>query len=60
VLQGIFMGTCAELNFFQNQLAPNSEPLGVILDLLNIPDVRSLPGVTEIPGTNLLTCPSTP
>ena len=31
------MGTCAELNFFENQLEPNSEPLGVILDLLNAP-----------------------
>jgi phospholipid/cholesterol/gamma-HCH transport system substrate-binding protein len=60
VLQGIFMGTCAELNFFQNQLAPNSEPLGVILDLLNIPDVASLPGVTQIPGTSLLNCPTAP
>jgi phospholipid/cholesterol/gamma-HCH transport system substrate-binding protein len=57
VLQGIFMGTCAELNFFENQLQPNSEPLGVILSLLNAPDVRSLPGVTEIPGTNFLNCP---
>jgi phospholipid/cholesterol/gamma-HCH transport system substrate-binding protein len=60
VLQGIFMGTCAELNFFENQLQPNSEPLGVILDLLNAPDVSQLPGVTTIPGTSLLNCPATP
>ena len=60
VLQGIFMGTCAELNFFENQLEPNSEPLGVILDLLNAPDVSKLPGVTPIAGTNLLNCPATP
>jgi phospholipid/cholesterol/gamma-HCH transport system substrate-binding protein len=58
VLQGVFMGTCAELNFFENQLEPNSEPLGVILDLLNAPDVSKLPGVTPsvIPGQ--VTCPS--
>jgi phospholipid/cholesterol/gamma-HCH transport system substrate-binding protein len=60
VLQGIFMGTCAELNFFQNQLAPNSEPLGVILDLLNIPDVNKLPGVTPSVLPGQVNCPSTP
>ncbi len=60
ILQGIFMGTCAQLNFFENQLAPNSEPLGVILDLLNPPPVASLPGVTSLAGTSLYSCPSTP
>jgi phospholipid/cholesterol/gamma-HCH transport system substrate-binding protein len=58
VLQGIFMGTCAELNFFENQLEPNSEPLGVILDLLNAPDVNKLPGVTPSPIAGQVTCPS--
>jgi phospholipid/cholesterol/gamma-HCH transport system substrate-binding protein len=58
VLQGIFMGTCAELNFFENQLEPNSEPLGVILDLLNAPDVSKLPGVTPSPIAGQVTCPS--
>jgi phospholipid/cholesterol/gamma-HCH transport system substrate-binding protein len=60
VLQGIFMGTCAELNFFEGQLEPNSQPLGVILDLLNAPALASLPGVTQIPGTTQYSCPSTP
>ena len=58
VLQGIFMGTCAQLNFFENQLQPNNQPLGVILDLLNAPDVNQLPGVSTIPGTSQLNCPS--
>lgn len=60
VLQGIFMGTCAQLNFFEGQLEPNSQPLGVILDLLNAPALASLPGVTQIPGTTQYSCPSTP
>jgi phospholipid/cholesterol/gamma-HCH transport system substrate-binding protein len=60
VLQGIFMNTCAGLNFYEKQLEPGSEPLGVILDLLNPPDVSKLPGVTTIPGTSLLNCPSAP
>ncbi len=54
------MNTCAGLNFYENQLEPGSEPLGVILDLLNPPDVSKLPGVTTIPGTSLLNCPSAP
>jgi len=58
VLQGIFMGTCAQLNFFENQLQPNNQPLGVILDLLNAPNVNQLPGVSTIPGTTQLNCPS--
>ncbi|MGH2915125.1 MAG: MlaD family protein [Solirubrobacteraceae bacterium] len=58
VLQGIFMGTCAELNFFEGQLQPNNQPLGVILDLLNAPPVAQLPGATPIPGTTQYGCPS--
>ncbi|MFZ1996087.1 MAG: MlaD family protein [Solirubrobacteraceae bacterium] len=60
VLQGIFMNTCAGLNFYENQLEPNSEPLGVILDLLNAPDVSKLPGVTPSPIAGQISCPSTP
>jgi phospholipid/cholesterol/gamma-HCH transport system substrate-binding protein len=59
VVQGVFMGTCAQLNFFENQLAPNSIPLGAILDVLNAPPVAQLPGVTKIPGTTQYSCPST-
>ena len=58
VLQGLFMGTCAQLNFFEDQLEPNSIPLGVILDLLNPPAVSSLPGVTPIAGTGQYACSS--
>jgi phospholipid/cholesterol/gamma-HCH transport system substrate-binding protein len=60
VLQGLFMNTCAGLNFYEKQLEPGSEPLGVILDLLNPPDVDQLPGVTPsvIPGQ--VNCPSSP
>jgi phospholipid/cholesterol/gamma-HCH transport system substrate-binding protein len=58
VVQGIFMGTCAELNFFEGQLQPNNQPLGVILDLLNAPPLAQLPGVTPIAGTTQYSCPN--
>jgi phospholipid/cholesterol/gamma-HCH transport system substrate-binding protein len=57
VLQGIFMGTCDELNFYENNLAPNTSSLGAILNLLNPPPVAQLPGVKSVPGTGILTCP---
>ncbi len=57
-VQGIFMGTCAELNFFEGTLQPNNQSLGVILDLLNAPPLAQLPGVTQIPGTTQYACPS--
>lgn len=58
VVQGIFMGTCAELNFFEGQLQPNNQPLGVIFDLLNAPALAQLPGVSPIAGTSTYTCPA--
>jgi phospholipid/cholesterol/gamma-HCH transport system substrate-binding protein len=58
VLQGIFMGTCLELNFFEQTLQPSSPPLGAILDLLNPPPIADLPGVTATPGTNQFNCPA--
>jgi len=60
VLQGIFMNTCAGLNFYEKQLEPSSEPLGVILDLLNPPDVNQLPGVTPSVIAGQANCPSSP
>jgi phospholipid/cholesterol/gamma-HCH transport system substrate-binding protein len=57
VLQGIFMGTCDELNFYENNLAPNTSSLGAILNLLNPPPVAQLPGVKSVPGAGILTCP---
>jgi phospholipid/cholesterol/gamma-HCH transport system substrate-binding protein len=60
VLQGLFMGTCVQLNYFENQLEPDDQPLGVILDLLNAPAVAQLPGVTPYSGTNQSRCPSSP
>jgi phospholipid/cholesterol/gamma-HCH transport system substrate-binding protein len=60
VLQGIFMNTCAGLNFYENELEPSSEPLGAILDLLNAPDVSKLPGVTPSPIAGQVTCPTSP
>jgi phospholipid/cholesterol/gamma-HCH transport system substrate-binding protein len=57
ILQGLFMGTCAELNFFEGQLQPNSAPLGVILDLLNPPPIAQVPGAKPIPGTTDYSCP---
>jgi phospholipid/cholesterol/gamma-HCH transport system substrate-binding protein len=59
ITQGLFMGTCSELNFYENTIAPNNAGLGVVLDLLNPPPAAQLPGVSQVPGTNLLTCPST-
>ncbi|MEO8968818.1 MAG: MlaD family protein, partial [Solirubrobacteraceae bacterium] len=58
VIQGLFTGTCAQLDFFEGQLQPNNQPLGVILDLLNGPALSSLPGVTPIPGTTQFSCPT--
>jgi phospholipid/cholesterol/gamma-HCH transport system substrate-binding protein len=58
VVQGIFMGTCAQLNFFEGSLQVSSEPLGVILDLLHAPPLDSLPGVTPITGSTQVICPS--
>jgi phospholipid/cholesterol/gamma-HCH transport system substrate-binding protein len=58
VVQGLFMGTCAQLNFFEGQLQPDSQPLGVVLDLLNAPALSQLPGVTPLAGTTQYTCPS--
>ncbi len=60
VIQGIFMGTCTELNFFENTLQPSDAPIGVILDLLNAPPTAQLPGATPIAGTNQYSCPSSP
>ncbi len=56
-VQGIFTGTCDELNFYENTLAPNTASLGAILALLNAPQVAQLPGVKSIPGTGIYTCP---
>jgi phospholipid/cholesterol/gamma-HCH transport system substrate-binding protein len=54
--QGIFMGTCSELNFYENTIAPNNAGLGVVLDLLNAPKASTLPGTKQF-GT-FTTCPS--
>ncbi len=63
VVQGIFMGTCPELDYFEGQLQPYNQPIGVILDLLNAPPVSQLPGVTAstgLPGATQYSCPSSP
>jgi phospholipid/cholesterol/gamma-HCH transport system substrate-binding protein len=60
VLQGIFMNTCAGLSFYEKQIEPGSEPVGVILDLLNAPDVDKLPGVTASPIPGQVNCPTSP
>jgi phospholipid/cholesterol/gamma-HCH transport system substrate-binding protein len=54
--QGIFMGTCSELNFYENTIAPNNAGLGVVLDLLDAPKASTLPGTKQL-GT-FTTCPS--
>ena len=58
VLQSLFMGSCDELNFYENGLAPNSPALGVILNLLNPPPAAQLPGAKAgPPGTTIVSCP---
>jgi phospholipid/cholesterol/gamma-HCH transport system substrate-binding protein len=61
VLQGLFVGDCAQLNFFDSQLQVNSQPLGVILDLLNAPPIAQIPGAKALPTTAgvapIYTCP---
>jgi phospholipid/cholesterol/gamma-HCH transport system substrate-binding protein len=59
ILQGIFMGTCPQLNFFESQLQPNNQPLGVILDLLNAPAISQIPGASPIAGTSDYSCSNT-
>jgi phospholipid/cholesterol/gamma-HCH transport system substrate-binding protein len=56
LLQGIFMGTCLQLNFFEQTLEPGSPPLGAILSLLNPPAVGQLPGVKPYPSTTQYDC----
>lgn len=59
-VQGLFVGSCNQLKFYETQLQPNNQPLGVILDLLNLPPLLSLPGVTkqQIGTTTLYNCPA--
>lgn len=44
-LNGVFMATCSELQFYEETLRIGSPSLGPILDLLNAPDWSKLPGV---------------
>ena len=44
VVQGQFLATCSQLQFYESQLETGDPPLGAILDLLNIPDYSKLPG----------------
>ncbi len=45
-LNGLFMGTCVELQFYEQTLIFASPALGPILDLLNPPQYSTLPGNT--------------
>jgi phospholipid/cholesterol/gamma-HCH transport system substrate-binding protein len=56
IVQGLFMGTCAQLNYFEGQLQPNSPSLGTILDLLNLPPLAQIPGNKLIPGSTEYAC----
>jgi phospholipid/cholesterol/gamma-HCH transport system substrate-binding protein len=58
LLQGLFTGSCAQLNFFEGLLAPENAPIGVIFDLLNAPATSGLPGATKIGGTAEYSCPA--
>ena len=56
VVQGQFLGTCAQLNFYETELQVNDQPIGVLLDLLNLPPIASIPGATKLAGTNSYLC----
>ncbi len=56
VVQGLFMGTCAQLNFYETELQVNDQPLGVLLDLLNLPPIAQIPGATKITGATSYLC----
>jgi len=56
--QGIFMGTCSELNFYENTIAPNNAGLGVVLDLLNLVPPSTIPGAKPLAGTPQYVCPN--
>jgi phospholipid/cholesterol/gamma-HCH transport system substrate-binding protein len=58
LVQGLFMGTCAQLNFYENSLQQSDKPLGVILALLGAPPVAQLPGAKPLPGTTTYSCPT--
>jgi phospholipid/cholesterol/gamma-HCH transport system substrate-binding protein len=62
ILQGLFMGTCNQLDFYETNLAGANRSLAVLIRLLNPPDVTKLPGVKVTSlgaGTSpLITCPS--
>ena len=56
VVQGLFLGCCAQLNFYETGLHVNNPPLGVILDLLNAPSYKDLPNSHQLAGTTTYTC----
>jgi phospholipid/cholesterol/gamma-HCH transport system substrate-binding protein len=56
VLQGLFMASCAQLNFYETNLQVNNQPLGVILDLLNAPAIADIPGAKQLPGSTSYSC----
>lgn len=58
VVQGLFLATCSQLSFYEGQLAPSDQPLGVIIQLLNLPNIADIPGAkaSTIPGDSTYTC----
>jgi phospholipid/cholesterol/gamma-HCH transport system substrate-binding protein len=58
VLQGLFTASCAQLSFYEGQLQVNTQPLGVILDLLNEPNIADIPGASKLAGSDIYTCPT--
>jgi phospholipid/cholesterol/gamma-HCH transport system substrate-binding protein len=56
ILQGLFMGSCSQLNFYEESLQETDKPLGVLLALLNPPAIADIPGAKQLAGTNEYTC----
>ncbi len=44
IVHGLFMGTCSELQFFEDTLARTYPPIGARFDLLNAPDWTKITG----------------
>jgi phospholipid/cholesterol/gamma-HCH transport system substrate-binding protein len=56
IVQGLFMGTCNQLNFYENDLATSNKPLSVLIRLLNLPNIDKLPNAKPLGTTGLESC----
>lgn len=57
-VQGIFMGSCNELQLLEVTIQKGSPSIAPLLDLLNAPNWSTLPGVKTLPGVTTQVCPT--